>query len=300
MRTHLPVDPTRRYFEHSRAVGELVPRPDHAHARDPRRRVRDARVRAGHAARPEPGRGVRARAARAAVPLAAEHHARSDLGDAAVPAAVFPILVLAAFGVLCVLAERRSRSARDRRAPGVAVVLGVLRGRVSGVHDQERLADDGAARLPDGRARTCAGSSVERARSSCRRKPRRYVAVRPADLALVLQCSGGDHVVGPEVGVVDPPARRQARSRGCCGRSRASGREQHRKLFLVAGNAQTIRKLFPGAVVRIVPGQVNLHLLVQTLVSRPDAFQTERLSFAIARVPTRVVAEARRPPNRRA
>ena len=61
--------------------------------------------------------------------------------------------------------------------------------------------------------------------------------------------------------------------------------EQHRTLFLVAGNAQTIRKLFPGAVIRIVPGRANPHLLAQTLVSRPDAFQTERLGFAIARVP---------------
>jgi hypothetical protein len=35
-----------------------------------------------------------------------------------------------------------------------------------------------------------------------------------------------------------------------------------------------------------VPGKVNPHLLVQTLVSRPGAFQAERLAFAIARVPT--------------
>jgi hypothetical protein len=61
--------------------------------------------------------------------------------------------------------------------------------------------------------------------------------------------------------------------------------QQHRKLFVVAGDPRTIKKLFPRATVRFVAGRANPHLLVQTLVSRPDAFQTERLAFAIARVP---------------
>ena len=61
---------------------------------------------------------------------------------------------------------------------------------------------------------------------------------------------------------------------------------EHRTLYIVAGRARTIRKLFPNASIRAVPGAANPHLLVQTLVSRPDAFQTERLAFAIARVPT--------------
>jgi hypothetical protein len=61
---------------------------------------------------------------------------------------------------------------------------------------------------------------------------------------------------------------------------------QKRKLFIVAGNAQTIRTLFPGRAIRIGPAVKNVHQLVQTLVNRPGRYQEERLAFAIARVPT--------------
>ena len=61
--------------------------------------------------------------------------------------------------------------------------------------------------------------------------------------------------------------------------------EQKRTLFIVAGNARTIRKLFPLATVRMVPRRVNHHLLEQTLVTRPSEFRSEQLAFAIARVP---------------
>ena len=62
---------------------------------------------------------------------------------------------------------------------------------------------------------------------------------------------------------------------------------QGRKLFIVAGTAQTIATLFPGRPMRIVPPAKNGHQLVQTLVTRPGAYKEERLTFAIARVPTR-------------
>jgi hypothetical protein len=61
---------------------------------------------------------------------------------------------------------------------------------------------------------------------------------------------------------------------------------EKRRLYIVAGNARTIRKLFPLASVSLVPKHVNRHLLVQTLTSRPDEFQPEQVAFAIARVPT--------------
>jgi hypothetical protein len=64
---------------------------------------------------------------------------------------------------------------------------------------------------------------------------------------------------------------------------------QKRKLFIVAGNAQTIRTLFPGRPMRIVPTVKNVHQLVQTLVDRPGRYQEERLTFAIARVPTQAL-----------
>jgi hypothetical protein len=58
-----------------------------------------------------------------------------------------------------------------------------------------------------------------------------------------------------------------------------------RKLFIVAGDAQTIRTLFPGRALRIVPPVSNVHQLVQTLVTRPGRYQVERATFAIAPVP---------------
>jgi len=61
---------------------------------------------------------------------------------------------------------------------------------------------------------------------------------------------------------------------------------EKRQLFIVAGSARTIRKLFPFATVRIVSRRVNKHLLVQTLTSRPGDVQSEEVAFAIARVPT--------------
>jgi hypothetical protein len=60
---------------------------------------------------------------------------------------------------------------------------------------------------------------------------------------------------------------------------------QHRRLFIVAGSGQTVSKLFPGHPMRIVHVVRNVHQLVQTLVTRPGAYQEERLTFAIARVP---------------
>ena len=67
-------------------LDELVPRADHAHAGHHRRRARDPRVRARHPSSAESGRRGDPGAAGAVVSLATEHHAGSDLGDAALPA----------------------------------------------------------------------------------------------------------------------------------------------------------------------------------------------------------------------
>ena len=45
---------------------------------------------------------------------------------------------------------------------------------------------------------------------------------------------------------------------------------QHRRLFIVAASAQTIKGLFPAVPIRPVPTAVNAHFLVQTLVTRPE------------------------------
>ena len=60
---------------------------------------------------------------------------------------------------------------------------------------------------------------------------------------------------------------------------------EHRKLFIVAGSRGAITRLFPGANVRTVRAATNPHLLGQTLVRRPAAYNRETLAFAIARVP---------------
>jgi hypothetical protein len=112
-----------------------------------------------------------------------------------------------------------------------------------------------------------------------------HLAVRPADLALVLQRSGRRSCCRGRSRRCRRGFPAASSIRACCTSSRSSGPQQHRQLFIVAGNARTIRKLFPRAAIQVVPGHANPHLLVQTLVSRPGAFQTERLSFAIARVP---------------
>ena len=158
--------------------------------------------------------------------------------------AVFPMLVLAAFGALCVLAGRdRFGRAGARRA--VAVVLGVLAVAYPVYAIRERLADDRSAWFPARRA-----GRVPHRRQA--RRDRRaaggraaHVAVRPADVALVLRRSGRDHVVGSEVGAVDAAARRQARP-AAAAHARGEWAQQNRQLFIVAGNARTIRKLFPG------------------------------------------------------
>jgi hypothetical protein len=71
---------------------------------------------------------------------------------------------------------------------------------------------------------------------------------------------------------------------------RALAREwaaQHRRLFVVAADRRTIARLVPGVKPRVFFVRNRDRLLEQTLVRRPDAYQTEQLVLMVAAVPTR-------------
>ena len=140
IRTHLPVDPTRRYFEHSVQWVSWYIGPitltlailGAAYATCAFVRGSLARCRARSRRSCSVRRRCSTSGGRASRPI------RSGSTRRFLPA-VFPVLVLAAFGALCVLADRDrfGRASALRRV--IAVGLGVLRGRVSRVRDPGRL-----------------------------------------------------------------------------------------------------------------------------------------------------------------
>ena len=284
LRTHLPIDPTRRYFEHSVEWASWYLGPitltlaiagaayaTHAFVRGTLRTPSQV---AGFMLGP---------------PALLYIWKPSITADQIwstrrfLPA-VFPILVIAAFGTLCVLAARDRLGRTDARRV-VAFGLGALAvvypmyaiRNVSRMTDQRGyppvvqaacriVGTSGAIVVPQEAAPLTWLYDPQTLRSFC-------------NVPVAIMLSGQKSALSTRLpgGKLDPRLLR-ALARDWA--------QQHRTLFIVAGRAQTIRKLFPGATIRVVPGRANPHLLVQTLVSRPDAFQTERLAFAIARVPT--------------
>jgi hypothetical protein len=198
--------------------------------------------------------------------------------------AIFPVVVLAAFGALCTFVARNRLGAPVARR-ALAVLLGVLAVAypIYAIRNVSRLTDQrgfppvvqdacriigkrGAIVVPQEASPLTWLYDPQTLRSFC-------------DVPVAIMLSGQKSALSTRLpgGKLDPTLLRTLAQ---------EWHTQGRTLFVVAGGARTIRKLFPFAVVRPVAGASNPHLLVQTLVSRPGAFQTERLSLAIARVPT--------------
>lgn len=201
--------------------------------------------------------------------------------------AVFPVLVLAAFGVLYLLAERqlflpRFGTIKARRA--IAVVLGALAIAfpVYAIRDVSRMTEqrgfpaavaevcrivgrNGAIVVPQERQKTWL-YDPQTLRSFCH-------------VPVAIMVSGLGTPLAPHL----PPGRLDASALRTLSRQWA---DQKRQLFIVAGDGFTVKSLFPGARMQIVPVVRNTHVLDQTLVSRPGAYHEERLTFAVAHVPT--------------
>jgi hypothetical protein len=281
-RTHLPVDPTRRYFEHSLEwaswyVGPIT--------------LSLAIIGAAYATRAFM-RGTLREPCRVAAlvlgPAALLYLWKPSITPDQIWAArrflpaLFPLVVLAAFGMLCRIAAWDRIPTVGRRA--LAVALGGLAVAypvhtiwgVSRMTDQRGfppvvkevcriVGDHGAIVVPQEVSSSAWVYDPQTLRSFCN-----------VPVAVMLSGQRSELSTRRPGGRLDPALLRSLAKQW---------RNQNRQLFLVAGTARTITKLFPNVTVRLVPEIVNSHLLVQTLVSRPDAFQTEGLSFAIARVP---------------
>jgi hypothetical protein len=282
-RTHLPVDATRRYFEHSMQwvswyIGPVT--------------LVLAIAGAAYATRAFVRGSLRMPSQVAALVLAPPallYLWRPSITPDQIWAmrrflpAVFPIVVLAAFGTLCVLAERDRFGWTDARR-AVAVLLGALAVAVPAytIRDLTQMTDQ-------------RGFPVA-VRDACRIVGARGAIVVPQEatpltwlydpqtlrsfcnVPVGIMLSGQKSALSTRLptGKLDPRALRSLARQWAA---------ENRALFIVAGNPATIRKLFPGATVRFVEARVNPHLLVQTLVTRPGEYHAERLSFAIARVP---------------
>jgi len=201
-----------------------------------------------------------------------------------VPAAL-PLLVLAAFGALCVLAAPGGRVAPDpavrrgglsyaRRVAAVALGLVAVAYPVYTIGHVSQMTQQRG--FPRAVADVC-----------------RIVGPRGAVVVLEEQepltwlydpqtiRSFCDVPVG--IAKAGPPSRQPDASdlRALSG----LWSREHRNLFIVAGSRLAITKLFPGIYIRTVQAVTNPHLLVQTLVSRPGAYHQETLTFATASVP---------------
>jgi hypothetical protein len=286
--THLALDPTRRYFEHavvwaSWYIGPIT--------------LALAIIGAAYAVRAFVRRTLPTPCRVAALifgPSALLYLWRPSITPDQIWAtrrfvpAVFPVLVLAAFGVMYVVAERehpslRFASANVRRV--VATTLGVLaiaypvyairdvsrmtqqRGFPTAVSEACRIVGpDGAIVVPQEEPQKTWLYDAQTFRSFC-------------NVPVAVMVSGQRTEFAPHLraGRLDPDALRELSRQWAA---------QGRKLFIVAGNGHTISTLFPGRPMRIVPVAKNAHQLVQTLVTRPGAYHEEQLTFAIARVPT--------------
>lgn len=283
IRTHLPVDPTRRYFEHSLEWASWYLGPI---------TLSLAIIGAAYATRAFVRGSLREPSQVAGLllgPAALLYLWKPAITPDQIWAtrrflpAVFPVLVLGAFGALCRFGAWDRLRADVRRA--CALALGVLAVAyplytiwgVSRMTDQRGfppvvqqacriIGKNGAVVVPQEVASSTWVYDPQTLRSFC-------------DVPVAVMLSGQRSALStrrPD-GRLDPQLLRTLARQWA---------NQNRHLFIVAGIPRTITKLFPNVTVRLVPEAINSHLLAQTLVSRPDAFQTEGLSFAIARVPS--------------
>jgi len=281
-RTHLPVDPTRRYFEHSLEwaswyVGPIT--------------LSLAIIGAAYATRAfmrgtlrEPSKVAGLLLGPAALLYLWKPSITPDQIWAArrfLPA-VFPLVVLATFGTLCAFAAWDRIPAVGRR--GLALAIGGLAVAypVYTIWGVSRMTDQrGFPPVVQEVCRIVGKNGVivvpqEVSSSAWVYDPQTLRSFCDVPVAVMLSGQRSELSTRRPGGRLDPALLRTLAQQWA---------DQNRQLFIVAGTARTITKLFPNVTVRLVPEIVNSHLLVQTLVSRPDAFQTEGISFAIARVP---------------
>ena len=197
--------------------------------------------------------------------------------------AVFPLLVLAAFGLLCFLTHSDHLGWPELRRLG-AVVVGIAAVAfpiytvvgVSQMTDQRgfpRVIDDvcnrightGAVILPQELHGTIWLYGPQTIRSFC-------------DVPVGVAYSGDvTTLVGrvPKGKLSAPVLRKLALDWATEGRA----------LYIIANSPQTITKLFPGTEVTVTDPETNPHLLTQTLTERPGEYRPETLELAIAKVP---------------
>jgi hypothetical protein len=200
-----------------------------------------------------------------------------------VPAA-FPILVLSAFGLLCVLARRdRFAWTMPRRVVAIALGVAAVAYPVHAISDVSRMTSQrgfhravlsvcsavgkhGAIVVPQETTLTWF-YDPQTLRSFC-------------NVPVAIMLSGQQSKFTPRL----PDGRLDSDVLRTLARQWA---KEGRQLYLVAGRPATIRQLFPGLLLRAAPAGKNPHLLEQKLVSRPGAYTVERFAVAIVRVPVR-------------
>ena len=197
--------------------------------------------------------------------------------------AVFPILVLAAFGLISYLADSDHLGWNELRRLG-AVVLGVAAvvypvytilnvSQMTYERGFPRVVDDvcaavghtGAVILPQEANGTIWLYGPQTIRSFC-------------DVPVGIAYSGeATSLVGrvPKGRLSGPMLRKLA----------LDWADEGRALYIVANDPRTIAKLFPGTNVQTLRSESNPHLLALTLTELPDSYHAETLELAIAKVP---------------
>ncbi len=196
--------------------------------------------------------------------------------------AVFPILILAAFGVLAAV-FRRSLGRWTALARVVAVALGIAAvlfpiwtiRHVSRMTEQRGMltlvrrtckvvGPQGAIVLLQDPVATTFLYGPQTFRSFCNVP----VAVMSSGVSKLL--------IRPSKGHLDGGALRQLA---------LDWASEGRRLFAVSEHPRVIARLFPGSHISSIPPVTNKYLLVQELAHRPDRYHTEGLFLAAAAVP---------------
>jgi hypothetical protein len=197
--------------------------------------------------------------------------------------AVFPILVLAAFGLLCYVADSDYLGWDELRRFGVLLVgvatvaypvytilnlsqMTEQRGYPAMVQDVcDLVGRTGAVVVPQETNGTMWIYGPQTLRGFC-------------DVPVAVAYSGerAAAISRVTVGALDGPTLRELAldwaSRG-------------RKLYMVANSPRTIMKLFPGVRVKLSRAAANPYLLVPTLVEHPSDYKLDRFRVAVAAVP---------------
>jgi len=197
--------------------------------------------------------------------------------------AVFPILVLAAFGLLCYLADYDRLGYTELRRLG-AVVLGVATVAFpiyTILHLTQMTEQRGypavVARICNSVGPTNAVVVVQEAKGSTwLYAPQTLRSF--CDVPVGVMYSGEATTLVPRVpkGKVSGSALRKLA---------LDWADAGRELYIVAGTSLTINKFLPGTDVTIARTEANSRALELTLVHRPKEYRAEGFAVAIARVP---------------